>query len=77
MKTFLFIAVTVLMSSCLHDSLTKTTTTNGINVEYMFEKDSIRVYRFYDDGRYHYFTTRGETITTQQEGKNYNEENIK
>jgi hypothetical protein len=49
---------------------------NNIEVELLFEQDSVKVYRFYDGG-YHYFTTRGETMTTQRKGKTSYEENIK
>lgn len=28
------------------------------NVQLLFEVDSIRVYRFYDQGHYHYFTNK-------------------
>jgi hypothetical protein len=45
-------------------------------VEYLFEKDGVKVYRFEDGGRYHYFTTKGETISVQTEGKNEYKENI-
>ena len=54
---------------------------DGFAVEYLFEKDGVKVYRFYDGGHAHYFTSQGETISTQQNstGKTttYHEENIK
>ena len=43
---------------------------------YLFEKDGIKVYRFYDGMEHHYFTSKGETITTQGSSKNHREENI-
>ena len=49
---------------------------NGIQVEYLFEKDGIKVYRFYDGGDAHYFTSRGETMSNQSEGKSTVQENI-
>lgn len=49
---------------------------NGFAVEYLFTKDSVKVYRFQDGHRTHYFTTRGETITTQTAGKTNYQENI-
>ncbi len=48
-----------------------------IKVDYLFEKDGVKVYRFIDGGRVHYFTTNGETISTQTEGKQSYQENIK
>jgi hypothetical protein len=49
---------------------------DGIEVEFLFEKDGVKVYRFYDGGHDHYFTTRGETISTQVAGKTKYSENI-
>jgi hypothetical protein len=49
---------------------------DGVRVEYLFEKDGIKVYRFNDGGRDHYFTTRGETMSTQTAGKTSYQENI-
>ena len=49
----------------------------AFEVEFLFEKDGVRVYRFSDNGRNHYFTSQGETITTQKSGKNHYEETIK
>jgi hypothetical protein len=48
-----------------------------IKVDYLFEKDGVKVYRFIDGGRVHYFTTNGETISTQTGGKQSYQENIK
>ena len=49
---------------------------DGFEVEYLFEKDGIKVYRFWDGGHYHYFTSKGETISTQTVGKTTYSENI-
>lgn len=35
-------------------------------VNYLFDHDGVRVYRFYDDGRYVYFTRPAGTTTTIQ-----------
>lgn len=45
-------------------------------VELLFEVDGVKVYRFTDGGNTHYFTTRGETMTMQREGKQRWRENI-
>lgn len=75
-KILLFIAV-VSLSSCMGDGIESTQTNNDeYKVTYLFEKDGIKVYRFYD-GDYHYFTSKGETITTQGTSKSHHEENIK
>lgn len=74
-KILLFIAV-VSLSSCMGDGIESTKTNNDeYKVTYLFEKDGIKVYRFYD-GNYHYFTSKGETITTQGTNKSHHEENI-
>lgn len=49
---------------------------NGFQVEYLFEKDGVKVYRFFDGNRDHYFTTRGETMSRQTAGKTSYSENI-
>lgn len=79
MKTLsklLFIITIVLLTGCMKDEQSSETVGNGFQVEFLFEKDGVKVYRFFD-GRYHYFTTTGETMTKQRSGKSNYEENIK
>ena len=70
----------ILFGACINEPMSKERLgkDNGFEVEYLFEKDGIKVYRFFDNGNYHYFTTKGETISVQRVDKNttYNE-NIK
>ena len=66
----------VLLTGCYKESQSSTTEGKGFNVEFLFEKDGIKVYRFYDGGRTHYFTTSGETISKQHSGKTDYDENI-
>ena len=66
----------VLIDSCTKQPQSTVTKGNDIRVELMFEQDSVKVYRFMDNGDYHYFTTGGETMTTQRRGKTHYEENI-
>jgi len=75
-KIFLVAIAALTLSSCYKDPQNMTTEGNGFEVEFLFEKDSIRVYRFRDGGNVHYFTTRGETVTRQTSGKHHYEENI-
>lgn len=75
-KLVLVLLVGLLIVSCRNEPVSKSVEGNEIEVEFMFEKDGVKVYRFYD-GRYHYFTTNGETITTQTSGKTDYDENIK
>jgi hypothetical protein len=75
-KLFLIGITLVTLSSCYKDAQNKTTEGNGFEVEFLFEKDGVKVYRFRDGGNTHYFTSGGETMTTQSSGKTHYEENI-
>jgi hypothetical protein len=78
MKKFFLISIALLMlSSCYKDAQTTSSEGNGFKVEFLFEKDGVKVYRFSDGGKAHYFTTMGETMTTQSSGKSNYRENIK
>jgi|Laugrespbdmm15sn_2_1035079.scaffolds.fasta_scaffold34575_2 hypothetical protein len=76
-KLILIITAVVTLSSCMGDGIERSKTNNDeYQVTYLFEKDGIKVYRFYDGMEHHYFTSTGETITTQGNSKNHHEENI-
>jgi hypothetical protein len=70
----------MIFGACSNDPMSKERLgkDDGFEVEYLFEKDGVKMYRFFDVGHYHYFTTKGETISVQRVDKNttYNE-NIK
>ena len=72
----IFFFFLVAFTACKKAAQSTVTKGNDIQVEFLFEQDSVKVYRFYD-GSYHYFTTRGETMTTQKRGKTHYEENIR
>ena len=72
MNKILLVLTIVLLTGCMKDEQTS----ERFQVEFLFEKDGVKVYRFFD-GRYHYFTTLGETMTKQHSGKSNYEENIK
>ena len=76
-KLLLILTLAVVATSCYKPAQKTSTEGNGFNVEFLFEKDNVKVYRFFDGGRYHYFTSKGETITTQPEGEDEYQENIK
>jgi hypothetical protein len=78
-KLILLFAVALLSTSCMEYKPAQSTSTegNGFNVEYLFTKDGVKVYRFVDGHRVHYFTSNGETISSQKSGKTTYEENIK
>jgi len=71
-----FFFVLVVFTACEKQAQSSAIKGNNIEVEFLFEQDSVKVYRFYD-GSYHYFTTRGETMSTKSAGKTSYQENIK
>jgi len=82
MKIILVIISFFILCGCARDGLKEERTNNhNFKVDLLFEYDGIKVYRFHDNGRYHYFTSRGEAIMTQAQpmGKmvHYYDENIK
>lgn len=77
MKKLLLILTVLLFVSCKKDAISSTTEGKGFEVELLFQKDNVKVYRFSDGGRYHYFTTLGETMTSHFEVETSYHENIK
>jgi hypothetical protein len=61
----------ILISSCARSAKGIARTDNpDIDVELLFEKDGIKVYRFYDYGSARYFTdARGSVEWREQQGK--------
>jgi hypothetical protein len=77
-KLLLLLLISITFVSCYGDGIEKLKTNNDdYSVTYLFEKDGIKVYRFYDGTQFHYFTSQGEIMTTQQSGKTDYQENIK
>lgn len=68
MKWFFAAFLLVLFAGCVGPAL-KMTTINSYKVDLLFEVDDCRVYRFEDNGNYHYFVTRtgGETISPRND----------
>ena len=75
-KTILTLVIIIGLSSCYKEPQTAERIGNGFKVEFLFEKDGIKVYRFFDGGDCHYFTSKGETMSTQHQGKTSRQENI-
>jgi hypothetical protein len=67
-----------MLSGCFNEpqSIEHTGKDDKFQIEYLFEKDGIKMYRFMDGSHYHYFTTNGETMSEQQNGKTTYEERI-
>lgn len=71
-----------ILTSCENEK--KEVMNEEYSVVFLFEIEGIRVYRFTSDGRYHYFTSKGEAIGTYSTSKwvgkqfitNYHDENI-
>jgi len=67
MRYLLFL---ILLCGCAREPIrTEKTNNDKFEVSFLFEYEGIRVYRFYDDGRYHWFTNKGEVINTKKEVK--------
>ena len=77
-KLLLILILDLTITGCdiHHDPISSSREGVGIEVDLLFEKDGVKMYRFYDNGRYHYYTNRCETISTQQSGKTTYQENI-
>jgi hypothetical protein len=75
-KLLLVIVITFMFVGCYKEGQSSESLGNGFSVEFLFEKDGIKVYRFSDGGRSHYFTSKGETISIQSNGKTTTDENI-
>ena len=71
------LALGIALTGCYTDPQSTKIEGNGIKVEFLFEHNGIKMYRFCDGGHMHYFTDRGETMGTQTEGRNNYEERIK
>ena len=79
-KIIIMLAICASITSCMEFKPAQSTEVkgNGFQVEFLFQQDSVKVYRFVDGGRTHYFTSKGETISTFKSGKHsYRDENIK
>ena len=76
--TIIIVLGAMIFGACRNEPMSKERLgkDDGFEVEYLFEKDGIKVYRFWDSGHYHYFTSKGETISTQTIGKTTYSENI-
>jgi hypothetical protein len=78
-KNYLYILITITLislTSCNKNEISSSIEGNDFKVDLLFEKDGVKVYRFTDGASYHYFTSKGETITTQHYGKTSYDENI-
>lgn len=66
MKLLIITIVMLLLSAC-HDpapAIKRTKSSNpGISIDFLFEKDGYKMYRFMDDGREVYFTVPSVPIT--------------
>jgi len=79
MKRTLIALAVLTLTGCFNEpqSVEHTGKDDKFEIEYLFTIDGIKMYRFADGGRAHYFTTQGETMSTQHQGKTTYEERIK
>ena len=71
MKKILLVLTFVSVIGCTNKSISveQTGKDNAITIEFLFKKDGLKMYRFFDAGHYHYFTTKGDVTTIQKVGK--------
>lgn len=66
MKVFVFLFFFIGVTSCFSSRPLRVTQSENnatYNVSYLFEHDGCKVYRFYDNGNYVYFTTLGDVTS--------------
>lgn len=63
------ILLIVLLAGCRIEPQDQTKTENGVQVDFLFEHDGIRVYRFIDAGNRIYFT-KDAAMWEQKDGEN-------
>lgn len=70
MRNFCLLACLTLLG-CVSDPVSRSSTNNPeVSVSLLFEHDGVKVYRFFDDGHYVYYTdTSGKTMWQQNRGK--------
>ena len=65
MKIIIAILLSVMFVSCTKPghSVIPNDSNADFEIEYLFECDGVKMYRFYDNGRYRYFTTGNGRMT--------------
>jgi hypothetical protein len=76
-NTLIVLGIALLLTACGNNAQSVSHEGIDFEVEFLFEKDGIKMYRFFDRGHWHYYTDRGETMSSQTSGKSSYEENIK
>lgn len=72
MKKFLLVFAVILFAGCAKEAKETVKADNAnFSVELLFEVDGCKMYRFYDNGRYRYFSNcKGSTQWSESCGKN-------
>ena len=76
---YITICLALALSSCVRkgEAVIPSKSADNYELNKLFTADGITVYRFFDNGNYHYFTSQGETIVRHTSGKSSWDENIK
>jgi len=66
-----WVVLFLVLLGCTKDLVSSSSTNNpGVTVSLLFEHDGVKVYRFYDNGYYVYYTdARGKTAWEHSNGK--------
>lgn len=73
MKNVIVITLVCLLSLSCNKEAKETSTVGEFKVEFLFEHDGCKMYRFYDGGKFIYYSNckyKSTTYTEYQEGKN-------
>lgn len=71
MKSACWLILCLVLPGCAKDPVNSSSTNNPeVTVSLLFEHDGVKVYRFFDQGSYFYYTdARGKTMWEQSHGK--------
>jgi hypothetical protein len=78
MRKILLLVSIISLVGCANEPMSVEVTgkDNKFEIEFLFEKDGVKMYRFYDASHYHYFTTRGDVTSIQTNGETVYHETI-
>lgn len=62
-KKMIFGFVALALAGCLKDPIKTEQKENGFSIDFLFEHEGIKMYRFRDGGTSYYFTNSGQVIT--------------
>ncbi|MCK9435401.1 MAG: DUF4884 domain-containing protein [Candidatus Cloacimonetes bacterium] len=68
LQFYILVLFALLFTGCAGKAIRTTSAGEGYQVDFLFEIDGTRVYRFEDAGEYIYFASRPSTFTRKKSG---------